>query len=321
VRSVALAVAVIALSAASPKSGGSPPDSTTDQKVAAALENVASALKQQPNAQNRLPCGKRDENRSSDLCAQWKAADAAKSAADAAWYLGIAGAVIAVLTLYVAVRAALYAKEAAAHTAAGTSEARRSADADEKALVSTREVGAAELRPWIVIEPRITKLKMDDLGFEIRYDVVFRNVGQTSAGRLWIDMGGGFLRGDDLTGEVDEMYAQWDRAERYSGDRTLLPGEEYRAFSISSHVSKFVRWDEWSDNTRRSMFVIVASANYWSDLDRNWHLTERSFTVGEKGGDGLIDHQHLRDTLRGEWDAETAPESFAISQWRAGGTT
>lgn len=53
------------------------------------------------------------EDRESDLCAQWKAADAAQSSANAAWTLGIVGLAIGAFTLGAAVCAAAFAKRAA----------------------------------------------------------------------------------------------------------------------------------------------------------------------------------------------------------------
>src|SRR4051812_24450460 len=66
-------------------------------------------------AEKDAGCVDRKDKRTSDLCAQWKAADAARSAANAAWYLGFAGALIGACTLFVAVKAALYARDAAKH--------------------------------------------------------------------------------------------------------------------------------------------------------------------------------------------------------------
>jgi hypothetical protein len=314
VRSVALSVAVIALSAASPKSVSSPPGAA-DQKVVAALENVASALKQQPNAaKTGLPCGKREENRSSDLCAQWKAADAAKSAADAAWTLGIAGSILGFFTLLVAIGAALYARDAARYTQAG-------AIAADKSLVETRDVAAAELRPWLVPEPSIEELEITDGGFVIRYTVRFRNAGKTSAARFYADLSSGFLGQDDSIEQIEARYAEWETAKRYMANRTLMPGEEFVARAYSSHNARFIPWIDWSDGTRRASFAIVAACVYWSEIGRQWHRTERAFVVGEKGGKSLLDFQLLRESTRGTWDAEGASKVFTISQYWAGETT
>lgn len=70
------------------------------------------------------PCQAGHDDRSSDLCAQWNAADAAQQSAN--WTT--IGAIVGAFTLAAAMAAAYYAKEAARHT-------QRSADIAEKALL------------------------------------------------------------------------------------------------------------------------------------------------------------------------------------------
>lgn len=65
------------------------------------------------------PCVQGQDHRYSDLCAQWKAADAAKAAAGAAWIALLIGSV----TLVAAGMAAKYAKDAAEHTENGANAA------------------------------------------------------------------------------------------------------------------------------------------------------------------------------------------------------
>ena len=69
--------------------------------------------------QSKQPCPKGQDNRNSDLCAQWKAADAAADAVQVSWYqffLGGAGLVVGFLTLIAAAAAAIYARNAANYT-------------------------------------------------------------------------------------------------------------------------------------------------------------------------------------------------------------
>jgi hypothetical protein len=108
---------LLTLAAAEPKNTAPHPKSETDQKMAAALEAVAHALEHQREpSQADKPCKRGEDQRSSDLCAQWFAADAADSAARASWWLGGFGLVIGGLTLAAAVAAAKYAKDAAVQT-------------------------------------------------------------------------------------------------------------------------------------------------------------------------------------------------------------
>lgn len=98
------------------------------------------------------PCKEGEENRSSDLCAQWKAADAAQGATDAAWVFGYVGGGIGFLTLMAAVAAAYYAKRAAEHAEAGANSFFEA----ERAIIHAIGGSVGEIntdgRPCIVIE-------------------------------------------------------------------------------------------------------------------------------------------------------------------------
>jgi hypothetical protein len=134
-----LAVAAGALGAAQPKGAAQQPTDAAKNKIKAAPQQVAGALKQPQHAsQHNEPCRHGDDNRSSDLCAQWKAADAAQSAAQAAWWIGWIGAAIGAFTLAAAWAAARWARKAAVHTEESAIEARRAADAAHDAN-----------RPWL----------------------------------------------------------------------------------------------------------------------------------------------------------------------------
>jgi hypothetical protein len=91
------------------------------------------------------PCGKGEEKRFSDLCAQWKAADAAQEGADwtrRAFWLGFAGLVVASLTLLAASAAAWFAKRAAEQAKLGVDAARDGVD-------ETRRIGEAQTRAYL----------------------------------------------------------------------------------------------------------------------------------------------------------------------------
>ncbi len=84
------------------------------------------------------PCEIGEDNRNSDLCAQWKAADAADKSAywsGSTFWLGVFGAVIGTFTLIAAVAAAFYAKSAV-KAAWGT-------------IGATREVGRDQTRAYV----------------------------------------------------------------------------------------------------------------------------------------------------------------------------
>jgi hypothetical protein len=93
------------------------------------------------------PCRKGEDDRSSSLCADWKAADAAADSvlwAERTFYLGLGGLVIGLLTLGAATAAAAYARRAAVQT-------ERGARAAEDAVAETRRIGEAQTRCYVKI--------------------------------------------------------------------------------------------------------------------------------------------------------------------------
>lgn len=109
------------------------------------------------------PCPRgRDGDRRYDLCAQWKAADAAAEATVwAGWSVAIAGfgAFVALATLIAAGFAAKYAREAAHYTKLGAAEAERSASAavdgiglSYAAISQSSKQFLTANRPWLAIE-------------------------------------------------------------------------------------------------------------------------------------------------------------------------
>lgn len=89
-------------------------------EIAKRLGEVSATLKgAQETDQTTQPCDPKKPNRNSDLCAQWKAADAAANAANAAWEqirIGWIGIALGSITMFAAIAAAFYAREAAKHT-------------------------------------------------------------------------------------------------------------------------------------------------------------------------------------------------------------
>lgn len=76
---------------------------TSDQRIVEALENISANQKlviQQENlSSERAPCLPNQDNRKSDLCAQWKAADAAAESAEWSRYAALIGAMSGLFVL------------------------------------------------------------------------------------------------------------------------------------------------------------------------------------------------------------------------------
>lgn len=140
------------------------------------IENARALAKRESTSDKTYnpPCFPGQDDRMSDLCAQWKAADAATSAARATWLFGFLGSGIGLLTFFAALYAALYAKEAA-------SETRRGAEASEGQLALARKLDEIEVRP-LIFPDRVTGQFVGTN--RIRSTVYLRNYGRMPAKRL-----------------------------------------------------------------------------------------------------------------------------------------
>jgi hypothetical protein len=109
------------------------------------------------------PCSPSEDVRTSDLCAQWKAADSGESASRAAWLFGVIGSAIGLVTLVAAIGAAYYARLAAKYTRAG-------------AEVS-KAVGEAQTRAYLACVAAKYELKKDSVSATIDIE----NIGNSPA--------------------------------------------------------------------------------------------------------------------------------------------
>ena len=152
------AVGWLALGGASPSGNTSQREETgPKEEIANSVDRVADALDEANKPKRETTdCAKGTDDRRSDLCAQWKAADAAAQAADAAdstVTIGWFGLALAAITMGAAIAAAYFAKKAAEHTetgaleaAKGVFQAKRAAEIAKAALAETRkEFRAARL--------------------------------------------------------------------------------------------------------------------------------------------------------------------------------
>jgi hypothetical protein len=167
----------LSLTAANPQQTGGKPTGAANQNIADALNNVATAL-QRPDEPDgyQAPCNEGEDKRYSDLCAQWKAADAARNSADYTLWFGILGSLLGALTLAAAAAAAWYARKAAIHTEESAFEARRAADVAEQELENTRHAA----RPYLQSDQEAVSWTEQKLMLHM----LLRNVGTTPANGL-----------------------------------------------------------------------------------------------------------------------------------------
>jgi hypothetical protein len=179
---VLAAVGWLILSAAQPpQPNRKQPPEDAQAEISNSLKNIAASLRE-ANKPSDLDqkCDPPENKRTSDLCAQWKAADAADSAANATWLFGALGSLIGVLTLAAAFTASRWAKEAA--KAARESLAAFQLVEDDKLLV--------ELTDFRYFA-----------GGSVKFTVVVHNLGRSSALFMKYHSGwqANFIYGDDTT--------------------------------------------------------------------------------------------------------------------------
>ena len=184
------------------KAGNAAPKEPTPAPPAAPVLDVS------PPPDRGCEYGKDD--RKSDLCAQWKAADAAYDAALWAWWqliLGGAGLALGAATMAAAIAAAVYAKRAAVATEATVEIARSAAsEAGDALAIANRNAKAAassavvarkglehaqlasrnQLRAYLYLETayldiHLPKIKGEPLPGTADIQLSFRNFGQTPA--------------------------------------------------------------------------------------------------------------------------------------------
>ncbi len=219
--------------------------------------------------QSRLdaPCPVGVDDRSSDLCAQWKAADAADEAA--AWtarsfWLSLFSAVIGAGTLAAAFLAALYAKRAAG-------EAKRAADIARDAFIASE-------RAWLTVSlhPDGDLAFYETGGCGLSVYLTIENLGRTPALNVHTSMTMVPMRQD----HVDEVatYAAAQRERNTTWSRTLLPGDSYdRGWGVSL-----------DDCTLSPYATILGCVTYETLPDRELHQTAFCYIVG-RGELGHLD--------------------------------
>jgi hypothetical protein len=195
-----------------------------DQRIIHQLERIAATLdkvSQERPADAGCRAGK--DNRQSDLCAQWKAADAAAESAwsaYAAFWAAIVGLLIGALTLIAAGFAAKFARDAAIHTEAGANEAKRAADAAEQSLESSREVAQSDLRAWLDIDLTLVGCGRNDRFASITVNVELKNLGKTPALRTAVSVKA------YVKSALEENYGTWPSTNETARPITsILPGK------------------------------------------------------------------------------------------------
>jgi hypothetical protein len=275
------------IAAGPPKPNGQQPNQSTPSQTE--RPQIPAPVEQRGEASDSdKPCKQGNDDRESDLCAQWKAADAAKSAADATWLFGAFGTVVGGLTLAAAWSAAKWARKAAEHTAESVIEAKRSADAAEEAMATTMSAYEMQIRPYVAIT---TVDEEDRLPFSRETILKFavKNFGQVPATNVRLSLGDA-VRPEpigDFAVPIGEKFGDYgliapgDCREEKIHAKGLSPAEIANA--ASGAVKFLVRlridytWPEGADFHDLTMILDDPSTNEWNLLDkrRRQNLAQR----------------------------------------------
>jgi len=231
------------------------------------------------------PCAPGQNLRSSDLCAQWKAADAASEGATwtaRTFWLSLLGTLFGAGTLVAAFMAARYAKHAA-------QEARRSADIAKDALIASE-------RAWITVGLHAdSPIAIERAGTcSLSVSLKVTNIGRTPALNAHTSM-------TMIPSKVDhradvKAYADEHRVSNDTWSRTVLPGESYDR-----------GWGLGLDEVEGVLYgVVIGCVTYETLPDRALHQTAFCYYVGGR------DHAFLnRDIPKEEVTFTVATGGFA----------
>jgi hypothetical protein len=128
------------------------------------------------------PCDQGQDYRNSDLCAQWKAADAARDAADWTYWgvlLGIVGTIGLFWTLYYTRAAVKAAQEATKDADAAIAIAARNADAAADLAETSREAMQNDLRGWVGVTCDVGGCRASEHGLTLSVTVNLKNYGKS----------------------------------------------------------------------------------------------------------------------------------------------
>jgi hypothetical protein len=156
----------------------------TEQGAADQLNRIATAL-EKPEASEPpdAGCQPGQDNRKSNLCAQWKAADSAREAADwAKWQMWVSafGLLGLVMSLHYTRKAVLAAEDATKDAEAALEVAERNAKAAQEQVTVSQDTAHRQLRAYLGFASVDTE-QDEDLSPEGRARFLLKNFGQSPA--------------------------------------------------------------------------------------------------------------------------------------------
>ena len=245
-------------------------------------------------------CADGKDRRNSDLCAQWKAADAAFDSARATErqiIIGWLGLALGAVTMVAAIAAAIYARKAAHET-------KRSAKAAEDALSQAQHVA----RAWLSIAVEAEKITSIEHSRRFYYRVTIKNVGAVVAENLqWHHNVFDIRHGDRVAAR---KVKSWELRRRKT-ESIIQPGE-----SISTSIWSFDAESSfvWDNTTSRAIFHpgLLIYATYNVAGDEMPRYSKRTFAFTQRYAAGSNSYIDALLAPYGQDD----PINFYISQDR-----
>jgi hypothetical protein len=209
-----------------------------------------------------IPCEKGHEQRQSDLCAQWKAADAADRAA---WWAMVG----TVVTLFGT--SGLYwqihlSRKAVRDTSLATI-----------AMAKANEIAAASQRPWLSIhvEPKVLERQGRALRCEI--DILVKNLGQSAAKNYCLLFDFSYTS-DGNPNNVDDIWKDFEKKKQINRS-LVIPGDvevfEFWSYKNVDFIEGFAPSNDGNGGVL-ARFVVSAfyqsdvTGDQWLQIDKAW---------------------------------------------------
>jgi len=297
------AVGWLILAASPPQNQPTQNNADARDRESNALDRIATAIERSKSDIPDRGCPNGEEIRQSDLCAQWKAADAAQESADwgrRTFYLAIGGTIIGFATLIAAVKAGQFAKEAAIHTDVSNDLTR---DAQ---------------RAWVTlsVQPQLVeRYGVDGLFFKI--DFIAKNIGQTVATHFDLNCDI-FFKGqtediDSLVERMENQVEAWKTDYDAAQGSSLLPGDGETESLWGSREPPDIRW--WTGTVRDTDLaqpILLAAVFYRTvSVPRSVQLSCRTWYLSDFDGNGKP------STFLRKGTAALGPTRLSVEPFRA----
>lgn len=233
----------------------------------AQVDATAAGQSQSHAFEYRTPCSDPEGQGESDLCAQWKSANAADDSAfwtKWGFWIGVIGSSLLLWQI-------ILTRQAVEDTGHATA-----------AMNRQNELVEAAQRPWIAIDIQIDQATSTREQLCIEGRLTFKNIGQTAA-RQFSPRAKVFFSGPDYTNQIVATFNEW-KAYLPVTASVLLPGEELVQQCDANGDKRRIPWIEDAQG-KRTFCILIAAAFYQPEDQSKTLYTFRPFIAvrSEKG--------------------------------------